>query len=139
MADLMWHEFPFVDDDLREANEDPRAVVARLQVILGIATALCAAGWPLRLTLTGLSFRPPLEVGNELIRLGVAEPFDPIPSRTLAEVCHLMGELHDVLAGRVAADDYTRGMLAGLRWVLGQDFPDEERGVRPSSCSHPLP
>src|SRR5262249_30730135 len=92
--DLAWYEFAFDADD-GEALQ----VVDRLEALLDIATRLDEAGWPLRFTLTGLSFGVPLEdeeeVADQLARLGVSEPFSPFPSRPLAEARQALDELDD--------------------------------------------
>ena len=90
--DLCWYEFPFIADDDEE-------VVARLEALLDIATTLEVAGWPMRFTLTGLSFGVPLEdegeVAEQLARLGVSEHFSPSLSPTLAEARKALDELDD--------------------------------------------
>jgi hypothetical protein len=119
---ITWHEFAMANEDEGETD-----VVVRLTTLLDIATRLSAAGFPLRLTLTGLAFAAPEEeVADELPRLGIQERFTSTPSRTLAEVCEAIGELHDALRERhLDAEDY--GRLSALYWVLGLDTPRAER------------
>jgi hypothetical protein len=115
-------EFPLIAED-KPGETD---LVARLKTLLDIATMLTAAGWPMRLTVSGLAFEAPEGFADELLRLGIHEPFTDTPGRTLAEVCEAVGELHDALReGRL--DDEGRARLAALHWVLGQ--PCEAEGT----------
>ena len=121
MGTTAWYEFPFVDEVGGGAN-----VVGRLAALLAIASRLEAAGWPLKLTTTGLAFEAPEGAGDELLRLGVEEPFTDMPGGTLAEVLEAVGRLHDSLRER-RLDPEEFGRLAALYWVLGSHTPRAER------------
>jgi hypothetical protein len=74
-------------------------VVARLRALLNIASKLEAAGWPMQLTVTGLSFgatvRDERKVAKRLAELGIEEPFTPFMGRTVAELREAQLELDD--------------------------------------------
>ncbi len=123
MDTTVWCEFPFVDDDGGGVN-----VVARLTTLLDVATRLHGEGWPLRLTMTGLAFETPEGRGaDELLRLGIEEPFTDSPSRTPTEVLEAVGQFHDSLRER-ALNAEEVGRLRGLYWALGVDTPSARPG-----------
>jgi hypothetical protein len=64
---MTWREFPLVNDDLPSEVD----IVARLTSLLDIA--------------------------DQLLRLGIDEPFTGWPSHTLSDVCDAIERLHDTL------------------------------------------
>jgi hypothetical protein len=116
----VWCEFPFADDAEGDAN-----VVDRLAALLDVASRLEAVGWPLKLTTTGVAFGKPEGGADELLRLGIEEPFSTTPGRTPAEVLGAVGQLHDSLReGALNAEEF--GRLSAFSWVLGLDPPTAE-------------
>lgn len=144
-----WLEFPFVPLD---AWGEPVADVLlhfhqHLPVLRDIAAALTDAGWPLRLTLTGLAFCPPdeggltdrddshdfyLDVRQRLQVLGVTAPFEEFAGNSLAEANQ---ELQRLMAQ--AACEQAQGRLRAQSsngesrgdWVPASAWtaPDDER------------
>jgi hypothetical protein len=133
MERTTWFEFAILND---EDEADKTDVVARLTILLDIATKLAGAGLSLRLTMSGVAFEAPEdEVADQLAALGIEEPFASPPGRTLEDVCEVVGELHDALReGRLGAEGYAQ--LAAILWVLGVDShsPEADR-LEPSGAA----
>ena len=117
---ITWFEFATVNED----EESKTDVVARLTRLLDIATKLAGAGWPLRLTMSGVAFEAPEdEVADQLAALGIEEPFASPPVRTLDEVCEAIGRLNDRRRRGQGLDPQDFGRLSALYWILGVDEP----------------
>ena len=108
------YEFPMLDED-----KGVTKVVARLTLLLEhLAHKLVTAGWPLRLTMSGLlAFEAPKEgAADQLLRWSVEESFTDTPGRTLGEVCEAVGRLHDSLlqSGPWRLEDFWPAIGAAL-------------------------
>jgi hypothetical protein len=142
-------------------------LLVRLPRLVGYARKLVQAGWRMGVTVRGFLFEPPDAVMAEVEKerdlaaalerhvreLGIEEPFEFFPARTLAEVQEAAGQLEDRVwydrkldmlsdpkydrAGMVAKHpDIVQGMLRHMQRIeqegLEEEFPyedDYQRGM----------